>query len=118
VFRNRAVSLALVGLFLWLTACTSYKQIERAQVPDHGSVRVTLADGERETLDRPWLTADSIKGYRHIETLSIPLDQVELVEASSISAGRTILLATGVLLVALVAASAIDCSNNPDKWGC
>ena len=101
-----------------MTACTSYKQIGIVEIANHGAVRVTTIDGERETLDRPWLAADSIKGYSHLETLSIPSDQVEVVEARSISVGRTVLLATGVLLVVLVAANAIDCSNNPEKYGC
>ena len=118
MFRSRTVSLALVGLFVWLTGCTSYKQIEVGEIPDHGTVRVTLADGDRETLDRPWLAADSIKGYSHLETLSIPSNQVEVVEARSISVGRTVLLATGVLLIVLVVANAVDCRNNPDKIGC
>ena len=116
--RKRIVSLALVGLFVWGTACTSYKQIEVGEVAYHGTVRVTVSDGERKTLDRPWVEADSLKGYQHIETLAIPLDQVAALEASSISAGRTALVAVGGLLVLLVVLNAIDCANNPEKYGC
>jgi len=46
VFRNRPVSLALVGLFVWVTGCTSWTQIGVSEVADHGKVRVTLTDGE------------------------------------------------------------------------
>jgi len=64
VFRNRFVSLLLVGLFVWVTACSSYRQIEVGEVADHGKVRVTLTDGERETIHEPWVEGDSIRGVR------------------------------------------------------
>ena len=33
MLRNRPVSLALVGLFVWITGCTSYKQIDIGELP-------------------------------------------------------------------------------------
>jgi len=61
VFRSRPVSLALVGLFVWVTACTSYRQIEIGEVADHTKVRVTLTDGETETIHEPWVEANSLR---------------------------------------------------------
>jgi hypothetical protein len=113
VFRSRPVSLALVGLFVWVTACTSYKQIELAEVADHGKVRVTLVDGERETVREPRVEADSIKGFgekvrpdvKDRAPLSISFDQIETLEATHVSAGKTVGLVVGVIggLVALAA---------------
>ncbi|MGB5675356.1 MAG: hypothetical protein WBO43_12495 [Gemmatimonadota bacterium] len=113
MYRSRAVSLALVGLFVWVTACTSYKQIEIADVTEHGQVRVTLTDGERETVRDPRVEADSITGLgervrpdvRDRVPLSIALDQVETLEATHVSAVKTVGLAVGLLggLLALAA---------------
>ena len=113
MFRNRAVSRALVGLFVWVTGCTSYHQIELAEVADHGKVRVTTTDGERETVREPRVEADSIKGLgekvrpdvKERAPRSIPLDQVETLEATHVSAGKTVGLTVGVIggLLALAA---------------
>lgn len=62
MFRRRPVSLALVGLFLWVIACTSYKHIELDEVADHGSVRVTTTDGATREFYDAHIQADSIKG--------------------------------------------------------
>lgn len=35
MFRSRPVSLTLVGLFVWTTACTSYRHIGMGEPPDH-----------------------------------------------------------------------------------
>ena len=78
MYRSRPVSLALVGLFIWLTGCTSYKQIQLSEVSDYGKVRVTRTDGERETFSDPRVEADSIKGK---DSAAISLDQVAEVEA-------------------------------------
>ena len=49
MLRSRSVSLALVALFVWLTGCTSYSQVEIGDLPQKGKVRVTLNDGERQS---------------------------------------------------------------------
>jgi hypothetical protein len=54
--------LALVGLFVWVTACTSYKQIEIGEAADHGEVWVTFADGERIVLQE--VTVEGDRGTR------------------------------------------------------
>lgn len=110
--RKRSTSLLLIGLFLWVTACTSYKQIGIGEVADHGKVRVTLASGERETLHDPWVEADSIKGHEHIETHAFQLDQVTGIEAVSTNEVATVFtvlgIAVGVLVIACAASSCWD----------
>ena len=62
--RSRPISLALVGLFLWLNACTSYKQIGQVEVADYGKARVTLDDGSQFVVAHPQIEADSLVGFR------------------------------------------------------
>ena len=67
MFRNRPVSLALVGLFVWVTACASYKQIEPAQVADYDEVRVTFSDGEQLGLKDVTVEGDSIHYWEKVD---------------------------------------------------
>jgi len=79
VFRNRGVSLALVGLFVWLTGCSTYTQIAPSEVADHQRVTVTLSDGERRGLYDPVVSEDTIKGRFNKDgtaVYSIPMDTV------------------------------------------
>jgi len=78
VFRSRPASLALVGLFVWPTGCSTYTQIEPAEVADHYQVRVTTTDGERQTIKNPRVEADRITGEN---ARAIPMDQVAEFEA-------------------------------------
>jgi len=124
MFRSRPVSLALVGLFVWVTACTSYKQIEVGEVTHHGKVRVTLTDGERETLHDPWVEGDSIKAYtsetvgrigvqqRVDYVVAIPLDQVAELGAVGTNEVGTVFLVLGIVVVVGSALIYIGCSNN------
>ncbi len=112
MFRNRPVSLALVGLFVWVTACTSYKQIELAEVADHGKVRVTLTDGERETILDPVVEAGSIKGRADVPRkgdqptlLAIPVVQVAEIEAVGTN---EVLMVLGFALVVVTIIYAAD----------
>jgi hypothetical protein len=110
VFRCRPISLLLIGLFLWVTACTSYTQIEIGEVPDHGKVRVTLTDGERETLRDPWVEASSI---RSTDSHAIPLDQVAGLEAVGTNEGGTVFLVLGVTaLVVVIVGCARACGTH------
>jgi hypothetical protein len=77
VKRGRPVSLALLGLFVWLNGCT-YTQIEVTDIGGHGKVRVETADGGATTLHEPWVEADSIKGR---DGESIALSDVRELEA-------------------------------------
>ena len=111
MFRNRPVSLALVGLFVWVTACTSYKQIQPADVADYGKVRVTFADGERVVLEDVTVEGDSIHYWEKVEQpaeyaavrVSSPLDQVVEAEAPGANSGAIVFgVVVGVVIVSLV----------------
>ena len=122
--RSRPVSLALVGLFVWLTGCTSYRQIELAQVADYGKVRVTFADGERVVVPQDAFVADSLYVWKeakpgaHYGKVQVwyPLEQVTLVEARHGDAAKTVGL---VLLVlgGMVAVVAIGCAASECDFG-
>ena len=109
MFRNRPVSLALVGLFVWMTACMSYRPIEIGDVANYGKVRVTLTDGERLDLYKPAVVSDSIhywkkklpsSPYYPEPVCSIPLDQVSAVEGEYTNVAQSI--GAGVLSAAAV----------------
>ncbi len=109
--------MALVGLFLWVTACTSYKQIELGEVADHGKVRVTLTDGERETIRDPRIVGDLIVGGG---LKMIPLVQVAELEAVSIDEVGTILTVLAVAVVIGAAVSVIGfatCGDSCPNFG-
>ena len=129
--KSRPVSLALVGLFLWLTACTSSKQIEVGEVSHHAKVRVTFTDGERETLDNPWVDGDSIKAYtsesvgkplgihqqRVTDTVAFPVSEVEsVVVRESDGAATAGLILAIVLIPVLITAAA--CSGDSGGYVC
>jgi len=114
VYRNRSVSLVLVGLFVWLTGCTSWNQIGLSEVADHGKVRVTLTDGEQETVYDPWVEADSIKGHRHIETLAVSVDRVAELESHSTNEVGTVFAVLGALLGVILVVGLATC----DGYGC
>ena len=113
MFRSRPVSLALIGLFLWVTGCTSYKQIEVGEVTHHGKVRVTFTDGERETLRDPWVDGDSIKAYtsesvgkplgihqqRVTDTVAFPVSEVESVVVRESDGAATAGLILAIVLI-------------------
>ena len=107
MFRSRPVSLALVGLFVWVTACSSYRQIEVGEVADHGKVRVTLTDGERETIHEPWVEGDSIRSK---DADAIPLGQVAEFEAVGTDEIGTVFTVLGVSVLAFAAFVAIGCA--------
>lgn len=115
MFRSRGGSLALVGLLVWVTGCTSYTQIQLDKVADHGKVRVTTIDGERETVHSPRVEADSIKGQvnqgvEHVAR-TIPVDQVVELEAVGTNTGATVLLVVGSLAVVFFAVALAACGG-------
>ena len=125
MIRSRPVSLALVGLFVWVTGCTSYSQIEPREVADYGKARVTLDDGRRFVVAHPQIEADSLVGFKanswdrrhkvYTDSVRVALDQVETLEASHTSAGKTVGLVVGIIagvfVVAGVACAASDCMD-------
>ena len=127
MIRSRPVSLALVGLFVWVTACTSSKQIQLGEVADHGKVRVTTTDGERETVHDPRVEADSIKGRgkmvgggsrdRVRVPIAIPLDQVVDLEAVGTDEIGTVLTVVGVFVgVVLVLAAVVFAAEGGEGY--
>ena len=103
MFRNRAASLALVGLFVWLTGCTSYTQIGLGEIAAHGKVRVTLTGGERETIREPRVEADSIKGSE----AAFAVTEVAKLEAVGTDEVTTVL---AVFVGVAVVAYAVSCT--------
>ena len=114
MLRSRPVSLALVGLFVWMTGCSTYTQIELNEVGDHGKVRVTLTDGERETLRDPRVEGDSIKAvvkegdYRRPRSISV--GKVVELEAVGTDEIGTVFTVIGVFVGVVVVAYAVSCA--------
>lgn len=112
--RSRPVSLALVGLFVWVTGCTSHRVIPVEEVAQHGKVRITLVSGERETFRDPWIDGDSIKGRVYLPPAVYGLDEVAGVEAVGTDEVGTFFTALGLLAVVLVGScAASSCLDNP-----
>ena len=110
MFRVQVPSLALVGLVIWVTGCTSYKQIQLSEVADYEKVRVTRTDGEREIFSDPRVEADSIKGK---DVAAIPLHQVAEVEAKKKDLASTlVLVGVGVAIVTIITLRVVECATN------
>lgn len=127
MFRNRAVSLALVGLFLWTTACTSYQQIEPSKVADHGQVRVTTIDGAKHKVYNPAVEADSIRGRikesariggsRWSDSVFVvPLESVTEIAVAGTNEVATPLLVLGGIAVTLVLIGVVVCATDEDAY--
>ena len=119
MFRNRPVSLALIGLFVWVTACASYNQIELTRIADYDEVRVTFSDGDQHVLSDVTVEGDSIyywqeadKGaqYSAVRTSS-SLDQVVQVEVVGGGAGGTVLMVGAIVVGAILVTGLIVCST-------
>ena len=113
--RCRPVSLALVGLFVWVTACSSYSQIGLSEIADHGKVRVTTTDGDRTTVHNPRVEADSIKGE---DAGAIPVDEVVKLEAVGTDEVGTVFTVLGVFVGVLVVTYLVSCavSDTSDEF--
>jgi hypothetical protein len=96
---------------VWFTACSTYKQIGLDEVADYNRVRVTLIDGDRETLLDPVVADNAVSGRedkarRHrdpVVPVVIPLDQVDNLEAVNRNAGGT----AAAIVVGVVAGFAL-----------
>ena len=62
MYRSRPTPLALVGLFVCVTGCTSHTQIELAQVADYDNIELTMIGGGRTEMRRATVESDSIRG--------------------------------------------------------
>lgn len=94
--RSRPVSLALVGLFVWLAGCATYTQIELSDISNHDVVRVTTTTGERRTYSFPRVEAERVVGENERFT---PVAQVAALEAVGTDEVATFALVAGVLVV-------------------
>ena len=115
MFRNRPVSLALIGLFVWVSACYTYTPIEPSEVAYYGKVRVWTIDGEREVISDPRVEADSLKGK---DASAISLFQVAELEGMNLNTEQTV-IAVGTIVAAAVAvgivvADLVSCSPTRD----
>ena len=120
MFRNRPVSLALVGLFVWVTACASYKHIEPSELADYDEVRVTFSDGEQLVLSDVTVEGDSIYYWQKAEQsahysavrVSSPLDQVVETEVVGGGTAGTVLLVGVIIVGAFFVAGVIMCATD------
>ena len=118
MYTSRAVSLALVGLFVWVTGCMSYQRIEIAELPDFDEVRVTVDYGAEYDLRGPRVESDTLYGLgEHVS--AIPMSEVAKIEARQSDTGATVALVAGALLVAGGIALAIYAATaDPMCFGC
>ena len=75
---SRALSGAVLGLWLVASSCTSLREISRADysaVPERKGVRVETRDGLVYDFDYAAFTGDSLTGYRHRADIEGPDDQ-------------------------------------------
>ena len=110
--RCRPVSLTLLGLLLWTTACTSYSAIGVHEVADHGKVRVTTIDGERQTIHDPRVEADNITSK---DATAIPLDHVSTLESVGTNVVGTFFTVIGVVLLIHTVVAVIDCAGDSQQ---
>ena len=111
MYRSRPVSLAPVGLFLWVTGCATYTQIELSDISNHDVVRVTTTTGERRTYSLPRLENERVVGQNERST---PVAQVAALEAVGTDEVAVLAIAPGVVVVGLIAIF-IDLENS--GWG-
>lgn len=108
--RSRPVSLALVGLFVWVTGCHSYTQVGVGELSDYRTVRVTLTSGEREEVQNPGVVAGRIRGETDDGFVAFLPDSVAKIEAKSTNVPLTIVAVLGGLVVLAVSVVALACA--------
>jgi hypothetical protein len=92
--------------------CSSFSQIDAGDVGDHGKTRLTLKDGSRFVVAHPQVKADTLAGFRaeswnerqnaYADTVRVPFDQIETLEGSHFSAGKTLGLVAGIVGVVFI----------------
>ena len=128
--RSRPVSLALAGLFVWLTGCTFHTQIELDQVADNDHIEMTMIGGGRTEMRRATIESDSIRGQIRQasriggpawgDTVAVSLSEVENIVAIESDTAGTVGLVVGIPLALLligVVAYEISCSGS-DGYFC
>ena len=128
-----AVVLLGVLLAAWLAACTSWKtQHEPLQIvvaeKEPKTIRVTTVQGDTHVIREPLIRADTLYGWFEAETegdgswetvpisngwAAIPTDDVLRVEVRESNTGRTVLLASLLVVGASIAIAAAVSSEAP-----
>ena len=115
MFRSRPISLLPVVLFVWVTGCTSYKQIGMDSVADYDVVSITTTDGHERKIRDPEIGSDSLRGRVQEpgriggpvwsdSVVAIPMASVAAVGVQESDAASTAgLVFVGALLLGLLA---------------
>jgi len=111
-------AVAAVLLTTYLSACTSWhvQQVAPAELIDHDhpdEIRVTTTTGNEMVLSHPFVDGDSLHEgkTKNGPPTGMALQDVHQVATRGFSAGKTIALGTGVVLVGLGTAAVIAVSN-------
>ncbi len=124
MYRSRPVSLGLVGLFLWSSACTKWVPLEPPYpqwLEEYGKLQITNERGVPVVFREPQLKGDSVWGtvvtshwehgdLKHSERVAaIPVESVQKIEKRGSDAATTITLWVGVgLLAGLIGAAGMS----------
>jgi hypothetical protein len=123
---NRGLRVALCGMWLAASGCTSLREIPRSSFASRAQrdhVRVETSEGLVYEFDYARFAADSVVGFRRrdvesrvdeYDALGLPLDQVKRLSARGTDWRRTGLVGGGVLAAVIVAAFRIVNNNSPD----
>jgi len=115
--RMRPALAALMVGSLCCASCTSYRQIEPADILSHEEIRITTDLGYEESLWEPQVHADTLIGrVASGDALLLPLDNIQDIEARKIDVLKTtalVVVTAGLAAVAylVVAAAAVQYSN-------
>ena len=128
--RSRFIRFVILPLTLtvWVSACTSRVVIpppyESSISEEPGTVMVTLDDGSRIKVYRPWIEADSLVGIvydtgnrAYTDTVHVALEDIVSVEGKKPEALKTVGLVLLIPLVALSVAQAIVAASCCDFTG-
>jgi hypothetical protein len=116
---------AALLLAAYIPACTGYQTLAGPPValeaaPIAGKeVRVTLRDGRRLEFKSPQVLGDSLRGAPvGGPPMSVALADIRQVEVKKVSAGKTVALVAGVLVIGGLVAAAIVAASDPLGGSC
>lgn len=108
---------ALLSLLTW--GCQTLTPITPSDLPrapeTDGEVRITMTNGDQVVLEEARIREDRIVGETEDGERSIPLDEVESLEAKQLSEARVVLFGLAATVAAgLLILSIVDEPNPPD----
>ena len=128
--RSRALSGAMLALWLGGSGCTTLREIPRSDYPlvsERHGVRVQTRDGLVYDFDYASFSADSLTGFRHRNDVEGPVDQtvsfrvalddVEHITTRRLDWYRTTIVGGSVLAGVLVAGLGGAAPKTPDSGG-